>query len=43
MAHALIDMPVFLTAGRYVNLPLEATYTSAFRGVPGKYKAALAG
>ncbi len=39
----LIDMPVFLDPESYVPLPLGPTYASAFRGVPGKYKAALAG
>ncbi len=39
----LIDMPLFLTAERYVNVPLEATYTAAYRGVPAKYKRELEG
>jgi hypothetical protein len=30
----LIDMPLFLTAERYVNVPLEATYRAAYRGMP---------
>jgi hypothetical protein len=30
----LIDMPLFLTPERYVNVPLEATYTAAYRGMP---------
>ena len=34
----LIDMPVFLTPDRYVNLPLEATYQEAWRGVPGRWR-----
>ena len=37
----LIDMPLFLTTDRYVNIPLEATYTAAYRGVPAKYKRVL--
>jgi hypothetical protein len=27
-------MPLFLTAERYVNVPLEATYQAAYRGMP---------
>src|SRR5262249_13939841 len=30
----LIDMPLFLTPQRYVNVPLEATYLAAYRGMP---------
>jgi hypothetical protein len=30
----LIDMPLFLAPGWYVNVPLEATYQAAWRGVP---------
>jgi len=37
----LIDMPLFLTPERYVNVPLEETYLAAFRGVPRKWKAVL--
>ena len=37
----LIDMPLFLTPERYVNVPLEQTYTSAYRGVPLRWKAVL--
>jgi hypothetical protein len=38
---ALIDMPLFLTPGTYVDVPLEATYLAAYRGVPRKRKAVL--
>ena len=31
----LTDMPLFLSADRYITLPLESTYMSAFRGLPG--------
>ena len=31
---SMIDMPLFLTAERYVNVPLEATYQAAYRGMP---------
>jgi hypothetical protein len=30
----LADMPLFLTAGYYVNAPLEATYMAAYAGLP---------
>ena len=30
----LIDMPLFLTRGGYINLPLETTYQAAFQSVP---------
>jgi hypothetical protein len=30
----LTDMPLFLTADRYVNVPLEPTYGEAYRGMP---------
>jgi hypothetical protein len=30
----LPEMPLFLALDRYVNVPLEATYQAAFRGVP---------
>jgi hypothetical protein len=34
VGQALIDMPLFLTADRYVNVPLEPTYRAAYRGMP---------
>jgi hypothetical protein len=34
----LPDMPVFLTPDHYVNVPLEATYMEAWRGVPNRWK-----
>jgi hypothetical protein len=37
----LIDMPLFLTAEGYVNVPLEATYRAAYRGVPRKWREVL--
>jgi hypothetical protein len=30
----LPDMPLFLTPARYINVPLEATYRTAFGGLP---------
>jgi hypothetical protein len=41
VGRVLIDMPLFLTPERYVNVPLEATHTAAYRGVPRKWKAVL--
>lgn len=37
----LMDMPLFLTAERYVNVPLDATYQGAYRGVPRKWREVL--
>ncbi|HEX4123589.1 MAG TPA: DUF4058 family protein [Tepidisphaeraceae bacterium] len=35
---ALIDMPLFLTPERYVNVPLEQPYQAAYESVPGRWK-----
>ena len=37
----LIDMPLFLTDEGYVNVPLEATYRGAWRGVPRRWRDVL--
>ncbi len=37
----LIDMPLFLEADVYVNVPLEATYRAAYRGVPRRWREVL--
>lgn len=37
----LIDVPLFLTPDTYIDVPLEATYTAAYRGVARKWKAVL--
>lgn len=37
----LIDMPLFLTADRYVNVPLEGTYNAAYRGMPQFWREVL--
>jgi hypothetical protein len=37
----LIDMPLFLEPEFYVNVPLEATYTAGYRGVPQRWKRVL--
>jgi hypothetical protein len=41
VGEVLIDMPLFLAPGWYVSVPLEATYQSAWRGVPRRFKAIL--
>jgi hypothetical protein len=41
VGRAMIDMPLFLTPERYVNVPLEATYQAAYRGVPRRWRAVL--
>ncbi len=35
---SLIDMPLFLTPDRYVNVPLEKTYLAAYDGLPQRWK-----
>jgi hypothetical protein len=37
----LIDMPLFLAPGWYINVPLEATYMTAWRGVPRRFREIL--
>ena len=37
----LFDMPLFLNPDRYVNVPLEATYQAAFRGLPSFLRESL--
>lgn len=37
----LIDMPLFLEEDIYVNVPLEATYQAAYRGVPRRWQRVL--
>jgi hypothetical protein len=39
----LIDMPLFLEPEVYVNVPLEATYLAAYRGVPRRWQRVLEG
>jgi hypothetical protein len=41
VGHELIDMPLFLTEEMYVNVPLEATYRAAYRGVPKRWRDVL--
>jgi len=40
---ALPDMPLFLRFDRYVNVPLEATYLEAYRGMPSYWRNVLEG
>ncbi len=37
----LIPMPLFLEPEMYVNVPLEATYQAAYRGVPRRWREVL--
>ena len=37
----LIDMPLFLDPGHYVNVPLESTYLAAYEGVPRRWKTVI--
>jgi hypothetical protein len=39
----LPEMPLFLTSDRYVNVPLEATYAAAYRGLPAFWRDVLEG
>jgi hypothetical protein len=38
---ALIDMPLFLEPDKYVPVPLEATYQTAFDAVPKRWRTVL--
>jgi hypothetical protein len=40
---ALPEMPLFLRPDRYVNVPLEATYQTAYRGMPAFWRNVLEG
>jgi Protein of unknown function (DUF4058) len=41
VGRTLIEMPLFLEPEIYVNVPLEATYQAAYRGVPRRWKQVL--
>jgi hypothetical protein len=43
VGRALPDFPLFPTTESYVNVPLEATYQSAWRGVPQRWKRVIEG
>lgn len=43
VGESLIDMPLFLDPDWYVNTPLEATYMTAFRGVPEYWRDVIEG
>lgn len=43
VGESLPDMPVFITPLHYVNVPLEATYCEAYRGVPERWKRVIEG
>ena len=36
-------LPLFLTAERYINLPLEPTYATAWSGVPAFWREVIEG
>jgi len=40
---ALPHMPLFLEEDRYLDVPLEATYREAYRGLPDRWQAVLEG
>jgi hypothetical protein len=40
---ALPDMPLFLQSEHYIQVPLEATYQAAYRGVPAFWREVLEG
>jgi hypothetical protein len=40
---ALSEMPLFLHPDRYINVPLEATYQEAYRGMPAFWRDVLEG
>jgi hypothetical protein len=39
----LPEMPLFLRPGRYINVPLEATYQAAYHGMPAFWRGVLEG
>jgi hypothetical protein len=41
VGHSIPEMPLFLEAEAYVNVPLESTYQAAFRGVPRRWRVVL--
>ncbi len=43
VGRTLIEMPLFLEPNLYINVPLEETYTAAYRGVPHHWKRVLEG
>jgi hypothetical protein len=43
VGHVLPAMPLFLTVGWYVNVPLELTYQAAWEGLPEMIKETLTG
>ena len=41
MGRSIPAMPLFLNADRYISVPLESTYTMAFRGLPAVWRQVL--
>ncbi len=40
---SLPEMPLFLNPDRYVNVPLDSTYSAAYRGLPAFWRDVLEG
>ncbi len=43
VGQTLSDMPLFLNRERYVNVPVEATYMTAYRGLPAYWRGVIEG
>ncbi|MEX2171216.1 MAG: hypothetical protein WD851_17985 [Pirellulales bacterium] len=43
VAADLAAMPLFLTRGHYINVPLEETYLETWAGVPGRWRRVIEG
>ncbi len=43
VGHPIPEMPLFLTPEHYVNVPLEETYQTTWRGVPNRWKRVIEG
>ncbi len=41
VASTLAEMPLFLKLDRYINLPLESTYMTAYNGMPARWRRVL--
>jgi hypothetical protein len=39
----LVEMPLFLSPDRYINVPLESTYADSYRGLPAFWRDVLEG
>ena len=43
VGEAMPETPLFLTRERYINIPLEVTYDSAYAGMPSFWRDVLEG